>query len=70
MKGFHLPSVLDVLVNEAGNAHGYEGEVPAGHEHDGQAQAKPEHRQSPAKSISNIQDVHKQSESEVFYVHK
>ncbi len=42
-----LPAVLDVLVDEARDAHGDEGKVPAGHEHDGQAQAEPEHGQGP-----------------------
>ncbi len=42
-----LPAVLDVLVDEARDAHGDEGKVPAGHEHNGQAQAEPEHRQGP-----------------------
>ncbi len=41
------PAVLDVLVDEARDAHGDEGKVPAGHEHDGQAQAEPEHGQGP-----------------------
>jgi hypothetical protein len=41
------PAILDVLVDEARDAHGDEGKVPAGHEHDGQAQAEPEHRQGP-----------------------
>ena len=44
---YNLPPVLDVLVDHAGDAHGDEGKVPAGHEHDCQAEAESEHRQGP-----------------------
>ena len=34
----HLPLKLDVFVDDQGDAHGDKREVPAGHEHDGDAE--------------------------------
>ncbi len=42
------PSVLDVLVDDAGDAHGQERVVPAAHEHDGQTEHHAQQRQRPS----------------------
>ena len=43
----NLPSVLNVLVDDTSDEHGQEGEVPAGHEHDSDAQHYTEQRKGP-----------------------
>ena len=38
---FNLPPVLNVLVDDTGDANSNQGKVPAGHEHDGDTQENP-----------------------------
>lgn len=45
----HLPPVLDVFIDEAGNEHGYQCIVPGANEHEGQAEAHAQEGESPGK---------------------
>ena len=53
----NLPSVLNVLVDDTSDEHGQEGEVPAGHEHDSDAQHYTEQRKGPELN-KNLLRVH------------
>ena len=46
----YSPTELDVFVDEQGYDHGDQGVVPAGHEHDGDAEGQAQKRQHPAET--------------------
>lgn len=46
---WHLPPVLDVLIDEASDEHGYQRVIPGANEHEGQAEAHAQEGESPGK---------------------